>query len=263
MIVPSMTNLEIYNELEADLPKLKIRANTLTAKVTKEFRKIHQLPVWKCYEYTHQESNNKYLISFSAASAKQVEKPEIEYMGVVSDNAERIIIKWGTWLYRKDDSDVFIGTRVISYYRGHFFSRYRERIWPNVELSPNELVCRYFTRNKRIVPIKLNEDIKQHYKEYGELAQIGMKVADGICFTKQGCEGDESSIGDKNSDYIYAVWYSTIVSDNLLTDLQTKAIEVVGNEFLRSNIFEPFMKALKREMQKIPPQLIPPTIRGE
>ncbi len=39
MIVPSMTNLEVYNELVADLPKLKIRANTLMTKVVKEFRR--------------------------------------------------------------------------------------------------------------------------------------------------------------------------------------------------------------------------------
>ena len=112
MIVPSMTNLEVYNELVTDLPKLKIRSNTLMAKVVKAFRKMHRFPAWQCYEYTHQESRNKYLISFYAASIKQAEKPAVDYMGVTSDSAGRVIIKWETWLYRKDDTADFIGTRA-------------------------------------------------------------------------------------------------------------------------------------------------------
>lgn len=258
MIVPSMTNLEVYNELAADLPKLKIRANTLMAKVVKEFRKVRRFPSWQCYEYTHQESKNKYLISFYAASSKQIEKPAVDYMGVTSDSAGRVIMKWETWLYRKDDTVDFIATRAISYYCGHFFSRYRERVWPNVEMSANELICRYFTRNKRPTPIKLNEDIKQRYQEYGEFAQYAMQVTDGICFTDQGCEGDESTVGDRNGNFISCVWYYTIVSKSMLTDRQTGAIAEEEKEFVRSHFFEPFKMALEKEIRKLPPQLRPP-----
>lgn len=163
MIVPSMTNLEIYKELVTDLPKLKIRANILSEKVVKEFRKVRRFPAWQCYEYTHQESRNKYLISFYAASVKQIEKPDVDYIGVTFDRGGRVVIKWETWLYRKGSPMDFVNTRAISYYCGHFFSRYRERVWPNVEMSANELICRYFTRNKKPTPIKLNEDIKRKH----------------------------------------------------------------------------------------------------
>ena len=250
-----MTNLEVYNELVADLPKLKIRANTLMPKVVQGFRKERKFPAWQCYEYTHQESKNKYLLSFYAASVKNVEKPVVDYIGVTSDSAGRVIIKWETWLYRKDNTVDFIGTRAISYYCGHFYSRYRERVWPNVEMSANELVCRYFTRNKKVVPIKLNEDIQQRYKEYGEFAQYGMQVADGICFTNQGCEGDESTVGDRNGNFISAVWYYTIVSKNLLTERQTDAIADGQREYIKSHFFEPFKKALENEISKLPPQI--------
>ena len=201
------------------------------------------------------------MISFYAASAKHVEKPAVDYIGVTSDSVGRVIIKWETWLYRKDDSVDFIGTRAISYYCGHFFSRYRERLWPNVELSANELICRYFTRNKRPTPIKLNEDIKQHYQEYGEFAQFAMQVPDGICFTNQGCEGDESTIGDKNGNFISCVWYYTIVSNSLLTERQTDAIAEEEKEFVRSHFFEPFKMALENEIRKLPPQLRPPSLK--
>lgn len=257
MIVPSMTNLEVYNELDADLPKLKIRANTLMSKVVKDFLKARKFPAWQCYEYTHQESKNRYLISFYVASAKQVEKPDVDYMGVTSDSGGRVIMKWGTWLYHKENSSEYIGIRAISFYCGHFFSRYRERLWPNVEMSANELICRYFTRNKRPVPIKLNEDIQRRYKEYGEFAQYGMQVTDGICFTNQGCEGDESTIGDNNCNFITAVWYYTIVSSRMLTERQSDAIAVEGKEFFRDHFFEPFRMALEREMRKLPPNLRP------
>lgn len=256
MIVPSMTYLEMYNELVADLPKLKIRANTLMGKVVKVFRKTHRYPAWLCYDYTHQESRNKYLISFYAASVKQIENPVVDYIGVTSDKNGRVIIKWENWLYHKDNETDFIGTRAISFYCGHFFSRYRERVWPTVEMSAEELICRYFSRNKRVVPIRLNEDIQRRYKEYGELAQYGMLVADGICFTKQGCEGDESTVGDQNGNFIAVVWYYTIVDKGLLTERQTGAIEVEGKEFIRSHFFEPFQMALQQEMQKLPPPLM-------
>lgn len=261
MIVPSMTNWEVYNELDGDLPKLRIRANTLMAKVTKEFRKRRKFPAWQCYEYTHQESKNNYLISFYAASFKDSEKPVVDYIGVSSDSSGRVIMKWGTWLYRKDDSDTFIGTRAISYYCGHFFSRYRERVWPNVEISTDELVCRYFTRNKNVVPIKLNENIQFRYKEYGEL-QYGMQVNDGICFTNQGCEGDVSTITNRDSNFIACVWYYTIVSNSLLSERQAEAIAAEGIEFIRSHYFEPFRVAFEREVRKLPSQLRPPFIEG-
>ena len=255
MIVPSMTNLEVYNELVTDLPKLKIRANMLMAKVVKEFRKMREFPAWQCHEYTHQESKNKYLISFYAASIKTAEKPIVDYMGVTSDRSGRVIIKWETWLYRKDNSSDFIDVRAISYYCGHFFSRYRERVWPNKDIPANELVCRYFTRNKKFVPIKLNENIQRRYKEYGDLAQYGMQVADGLCFTNQGCEGDESTIGNQNENFISVVWYYTIVSNNLLTERQTDAIAVEGEDFIRSHYYEPFRADIEKEIQKLPPQL--------
>ena len=249
MIVPSMTNLEVYNELDADLPKLKIRANTLMAKVVKEFRKVRRFPAWKCYEYTHQESRNKYLISFYAASAKDVVKPAVDYMGVTSDSSGRVIIKWGTWLYRENNSLDFIGIRVISYYCGHFFSRYRERIWPNEKMSANELICRYFARNKMPVLITLNDDIKRNYQEYGEFAQYAMQVTDGICFTNQGFEGDESTVGDQNCNVIYCVWYNTIVSKSLLTECQISAIAEEEKGFFRRHYFEPFQMALEKELR--------------
>ena len=259
MIVPSMTNLEVYNELVADFPKLKIWAEKLMAKVVKEFRKVRKFPAWQYYDYIHQESKNKYLISFYAASAKASEKPEVDYFGVTSDNSGRIIMRWNTWLYRKEDSADFIGTRAISYYCGHFFSRYRERVWPNVEMSANELVCRYFTRNKKVVPIKLNEDIQRRYKEYGEFAQYGMQVTDGICFTRQGCEGNESTVCNRDSNFIAAVWYFTIVSNSLLTEKQTEAIADGEMDFVRSHLIAPFRKALERELRNLPLQLRPPS----
>ena len=258
MIVPSMTNLEVYNELTADLPKLKIRANTLMTKVVKEFRRVRRFPAWQCHEYTHQESKNKYLISFFAASSKQIEKPSVDYIGVTSDSAGRVIMKCGTFIYHKDGTEDFIATRAISYFSGHFFSRYRERVWPNVEMSANELICRYFTRNKRPTPIKLNEDIMRRCREYGEFGQYAMQVTDGICFTKQGCEGDESTVGDRNGNFISCVWYYTIVSERMIPERQTDAIAEEEKESVRRHFFEPFKMALEREIRKLPPQLRPP-----
>ena len=257
MIVPSMTNLEVYNELAADLPKLKIRANTLMAKVVKEFRKVRRFPAWQCYEYTHQESKNKYLISFYAGSAKQFDNPEVDYIGLAYDADGRVVIKWDEWCFSEDLTKGYCFVKSIGYFRGHFFSRYRERVWPNESINPDELVCRFFTRNKRAIPIQLNDEIKQGYERYG-LFQYGMDVPDGICLMDQYYEGGDLSMTEDNSNKVYVVIYRTIISKYLLSKGQAEAIKQEGNEYVRDHYWEPIRKAYVKRLQNLPDHLLPP-----
>lgn len=245
MIVPSMSNLEISNALFADLPKLKIRANMLIPKMAKQFKRGRQFPAWKWEEYTHQESRNHYLISFYAPTAAQADKPIVKYVAFLDEDHQRVIVQWGCWLYRKHGSLENIATRYIGFYSGHFFKRYRERVWKDTEISNNELICRYFSRNINSIPLELNEDIQRNYKEYGEFAKYAFQVTDGTCFIRHWNEGDETSIGQQDCDFVSVVLYYTFVSGSMMSESQNKAISQEGTRYIRNyyrGLFEDAMK---------------------
>ena len=233
MIVTSMSNLEIYNALSADLPKLKIRAQALLPKMVKQFKRDRRFPSWKWAEYIHQGSRNRYLITFFAPSAAQADKPIIDSIAFLEDNAQKIVIKWGVWPYRKYGSLDGIGVRAIYYYSSHFFSRYRERVWGNENIPYEELLCRYFSRNKNHIPIEMNEEINRNYEKYGDDASMLFQQPEGICGISHWFEGDELSIGTDKCDVIAVVYYRTIMTSSMFKEHQKKAIGKGANEYLR------------------------------
>ncbi len=245
MIVPSMSNLEICNALFADREKLQIRAKSLIPKMAKQFKKERKFPSWKWEDYTHQQSQNRYLICFYAATPAQADNPDINFLAFMEEDRQRIVIQWGCWMYRKHGSMDAIATRYIGYFSGHFFSRYRERIWKNVDISFKELLCRYFSRNIATIPLELNEDIQRNYKEYGELAKYAFQVPDGTCFIRHWNEGDETTVDQKDSDFISVVLYYTFVNGGMMTETQNKAILKEGTRYIRDyykSLFEDVMK---------------------
>lgn len=245
MIVPSMSHKEICDALFSDLPKLKIRTNTLVPKIAKQFKKEGKFPAWKWSEYTHQESRNRYQICFYAPTPAHAEHPIVDYVAFLEEDRQRIVVQWGCWMYRKHGSLDAIATRYVGYFSGHFFSRYRERIWKDANITFNELICRYFSRNVATIPLELNENIQRNYKEYGELAKYAFQVPDGTCFIRHWNEGDESTVGEKDSDFVSVVLYYTFVNGGMMSDDQNKAIFKEGTRYIRNyykSLFEDAMK---------------------
>ena len=232
-----MSNIEIWEALSADRDKLKFKTESLIPKISKLFKKEHKFPIWKWEEYEHQESRNKYLIVFYAQTQQDADKPKITHLAFIQDGKDKIVIQWGCWLYRKFGSSEAVATRYIGYYCGHFFKRYKERQLKNVNISFNDVLCRYFMNNSSTIPIKLNQDIQRNYKKYGELAAYAFKVPDGTCFIKNWNEGDEASITEKNSDFISVVLYYTFVNESMITDTQTIAINKETTKYL-NNLFK-------------------------
>ena len=245
MIVPSMSHHEICDALFADREKLQIRAKALIPKMAKQFKKERKFPAWKWAEYTHQQSHNRYQICFYAPTLAHADNPDVKYLAFLEEDHQRIVVQWGCWMYRKHGSMDAIATRYIGYFSGHFFSRYRERIWKNVDMSFNELLCRYFSRNIATIPLELNEDIQRNYKEYGELAKYAFQVPDGTCFIRHWNEGDEATVGEKDSDFISVVLYYTFVNGGMMSETQNKAILKEGTRYIRDyykSLFEDAMK---------------------
>lgn len=249
-----MSYVEIYRKLDEDIYKVNIWANKLLPKVVKEFKKRNKPIDWLCHEYEHQESRNKYLISYHAPDRSAYEHPDIKIYGVIVDNGKRLIVQWG-WVQW---GSVFV--RNLSFYRGHFFKRYRERLWPDCPKPMNEQICRYFTRNDNIlnhnlnlnlnfkghVFIKLNEDIKRDYEKYGDNAGLGLMVKDGLCFVRVGQEGDEDLAFDKDCKFVTIVMYNTIVNKSALSQRQMSAIK----EELESNM-NTMSASIKEKLQNL------------
>lgn len=227
-----MTHLEICNALFADKPKLDIKRQLLLPRIISKFKRENRFPAWHYEEYIHQESRNRFLISFYAASRQNAEDPLTDLIAFMEADGERVVIRWGTWPYRFPETTDCIATRTIAFYSRHFFERYRERIWPNVNISYNELLCRYFSRNRVTIPIKMNESIQRKYQEYGEEALYSFKVADGICYIRSWSEGDITTVGSRNSSFISVVAYITFVDRETMTANQNDAIKDAEKEYL-------------------------------
>lgn len=232
MIVPSMTNLEICDALFADKSKLNIKREQLRPRIVKLFKKRDIFPAWHYEEYIHQESHNRFLITFYAATRQNVENPDTGFIAFLDVGGERVVIKWGTWMYRRSGSNEQIATRTIAYYRRHFFDRYRERIWSNADIPYYELLCRFFSRNRVTIPIEMNEDIKRGYLDYGDYALFSFKVSDGICYIRSWNEGDIKTVSRRDSNFISVVEYVTFVDHETMTDKQNHAIDKAAQEYM-------------------------------
>ena len=243
-----MTHREIYDALIADRDKLQIKAKTLMPKMVKQFKKEGRYPAWKWAEYTHQSSQNKFLIIYYVPSADLVDNPNVSWIAFMEEDKQRVIIQWGCWPYRRFGSMDVIMVRAISLFCPHFFQRYRERVWNNSDMPYYDLLCRYFSRNKSAIPLRLNEDIQRNYKQYGEYSYSFQQV-DGICFVEHGMEGDEMTIGTPNDDTIEITLYYTIVTNAIMKENQKKALEKGGKEYVFNHYKSLFEDAMKDAMK--------------
>jgi len=259
-----MTKYQVFKEIEADSRKVELRIAMLSDKISKVFRKCRKFPTWEYCEYTHQDTRNKYLISFYAATAKDVDKPQSDYFCLLDDGNGRLgAVKCGSLKYKKDESFNFVNTRAISLYKPHFFDRYRQRYWKGQDICYYELICRYFSRNKRILPIEVDEDVKLKYEENGPLGNYWLLVNDGICPTHQWCEGGLETIGQPDSEFISVMLYDTFLTRSILKPRQLEAIERNGREYLITHDFAYLrseMLKMSKEFEKLPSEIRPPLL---
>lgn len=221
-----MTYKEMYDHLAADKQKVDIKKESLLPKAIKSFRKEMRFPAWLLYEYKIPATNNQYIIYFYAESRAQAEKPTVDSFCILFDQKKRLVIKWGAGGYKHTPDGPITAIRQIHAYTSHFLQRYNERILKDESLVPNEVACRYLSRNTVAMPILQNEDINRNHKKYGENGQQAIRVRDGICFTQSAIEGIMSEDGDRHKDKVDAmlILYTTFMNESKMTDSQRNAI---------------------------------------
>ena len=226
MLLPTMTYKEMYDNLSKDLKKVKIREDYFLPKAMKEFKKERRFPAWRWYEYTVPASQNKYIIFFYVESRAFIDKPEIGNYCVVFDNKNNRFVSCEV---AKVKSGCFIAKQKLLSDRrtSHFFDRYKERYLKDLSLNANDVVCRYLSRNKEVMPIEMNNEINRHLDQYGAGAKYGFRVRDGFCFALIDLQVMQSKDGDCEKDKPQAMYvvYKTFMNEADMADTQLSAID--------------------------------------
>ena len=147
---------------------------------------------------------------------------------VVFDNKNnRFVIKWGACGYNHTKDGPLMLLRQIQVYTSHFFDRYKERYLKDLSLNANDVVCRYLSRNKEVMPIEMNNEINRHLDQYGAGAKYGFRVRDGFCFALIDLQVMQSKDGDCEKDKPQAMYvvYKTFMNEADMADTQLSAID--------------------------------------
>lgn len=247
MLLPTMTYKEMYDHLVIDKQKVDIKKEYLLPKAIKALKKAKKFPACEYFDYKIPATNNQYIIFFYAENDKQVEKPEVDSFCIVFANNKRYIIRWIAGGYKHTPESKIILLRQIHAYTSHFFQRYNERFLKKNNLSSNEIICRFFGRNKDIMPIKINEGINRNIEKYGENGMQGFRVRDGFCFTQTAIEGKFDSNGNREKDEVDAmlILYKTYMPESIMELTQQTAIEKVYY-----NTWDNFFNDLQKESER-------------
>ena len=227
MIVPTMTYKEIYDELDKDKFKIKLRIDKIYPKVVKEFKKLRTFPLMHVDEYKIPATNNQYVIFYYAEKANEIEMPYYTYFGVVFSDNHRFVLFPMERRYQHTPKCDFVDMPQVHVFTSHFLQRYNERYLHNNNLNANQVAGIYILRNWDVITVSMNEEINKKFKEYGESNKHAVRVHDGFCFTETALQYKPSEDGKRENDELYAMMYKykTFVSERELTDGQKDAID--------------------------------------
>jgi len=230
-----MTYKEVYDELDKDKFKIKLRMEKFYPKVVKEFKKSRSFPAMHVEDYKIPATNNHYVIFYYAENANEIEKPYCTYFGVVFSDKQRFVLSPMEIRYQHTPKCDFVNMPQVHVFTSHFLQRYNERYLHNDNLTANQVAGMYLLRNRDVITVSMNEEINKNFKEYGESNKHGVRVHDGFCFTKAALQYKPSEDGVREHDKLYAMMYlyTTFVSERELTDGQKDAIDKEHLELLK------------------------------
>ena len=236
MIVPSMTYKEIFDSMEKDMTKVKIRIDKMYPKVVRTFKRSQSFPMMYTDEYKIPSTNNTYITFYYARNIEECKKPYYTAFAIIFNGTQRFVLYSMQMGYKHTLNSKSVMLPQIHVYSSHFLQRYNERCLHNSKLTPNQIAGIYILRNtQNIVPIEINEDINKNLNEYGKSGRHGVCVPDGFCFTRSALQYQPSEDGIREHDSPLAIvyLYTTFVSEVELSDSQKNAINKEHLEVLR------------------------------
>ena len=229
MILPTMTAREICDEIEKDRQKILYKIDFFRPKAVKFFSKAVRFPAYSLHEFTVPNSRNKYIVYFYAKSRADIQTPTADYYCIVYADKNRYVLQYGKSMYQPIERGETRLVRHLHVYKSHFIARYNERFCQNRYNTSDEIICRFLSRSKDRMPIKITEQIQKKIEEYGDGAKLGFRVRDGFCFAYTEIEYKATSAEPRPTDAIDAVRtvYTTFMDEAHMRDVQIDGINEV------------------------------------
>lgn len=227
MIVSSMSYKEMFDCLEADIPKLDYQREKILPKISRAFKEDNILPNFKWVKY-EPSSGTEYLIMFYADSLHDFDQPLVRYCAPVWFENQRFLVTWMYGQYKHPLQD-FEETPMIYAYTEHFLERYNERFLKNKTLSANDIITRFLMRNLVYTPIEINKKINRNIENKDDSYKRGFRVKDGICFTRFGLDGDLHDIDEAEKDKVTALCFVFTTYYNP-KEMSPEQLEAIGKE---------------------------------
>lgn len=214
---------EIMRELIKDLDKVARRRETVKSKAARKFQKSKVFPVWDYEDYIVPESKNHYIIYYYAFRREDAKNPEVHSCAVAFENNNRVLIKGGKTLLRKDE---YMEIFILHAYSTHFLERYAERISPDKKLNTTEAALRFFSRNtdeeySPYIPVNINESLLKRFRDYEYTAEYCIKMKEGISLLNQTVE---SEYGEPDKVRGLFFLHKTFLPYSLLKETQKAAL---------------------------------------
>lgn len=135
MVTLQMTEAELLEEINKDLPNVVSISNYKDAKVRRIIQKSVLFPIY-IHSYITSPRKNKWIILWEARNKKNIGDESLISFVCYQETAHGRYAYMPTWADKK---------LILNIYPPHFFSRYATRM--NLNLSGVDLIKRYFEKN--------------------------------------------------------------------------------------------------------------------
>lgn len=220
-----LTYKKIFDSIDADFEKIRIKIDMLYPKVIKEFSKEIVFPSIRWYEYVIPASKNRHILFFW--TTRRDNKPIGDFFCIFQDGQQQFFLRCIRGGYQHTNNRPLENVPQVHAYTTHFFERYRDRFLKRANMNIIDVACHYFSRNRTEIPMIVDEQINRHINEYGPHSKIGFRVNDGFCFTMSDIDVKIDSCGNRELDEIESMVfvYTTFVDKELLSQEQKEAID--------------------------------------
>ena len=149
MIVPTMTDEEIYEEIRNDVPNLNDKSRYCEGKFQAAMKKAKRFPFVQSFSHTTRERQNRFVMTFTARSIYDYNRPLVSLHCLYRDKAGEAAasINWQMG--------------VVTLYTNHFFRRYRERVLKDLNKSIEDTVEVFFAEEWSLFGIRITEEIEE------------------------------------------------------------------------------------------------------
>ena len=198
MIVPTMSDEEIYEEIKKDFFNLDDKIRYSENKFQSALKKATRFPFVQTYPYETRERHNRYVITFTARELSDYNHPLVSVHCLFRDKSGEAAaaINWET------------GTVMM--YQNHFFRRYRERVIKDAGVSIQDTIERFFSKEWSLFGVKITQELEDvfhcfegHYTD--DRVDVLVCVEEGYAF---GCKKENLFI------------MKTIITSEMLSDRQ-------------------------------------------